>query len=287
MCLRYVLSISLLLTPLAWAQEDDFLMEEAEPEGAAHGGGRGRQTVIYRVEEKKAAEEEDEFEESEIDYRGVFRMREVRTESDWDCDPTAIPAWCRQFKMRIGLDSKWMSPRQPVDLDSDELFEVPMLYMTGHTAFTFSDQEVKNLRQYLFNGGVLWVEDCLYGFPFGRAFKSEMKRVLPEFGQESVLKGAKGLETVFGIHYKIKVSDEGIPDAGMGPYKQGVPIQVIRIKGRVAVLYTAYDLGCFAEISSPPTPANPLGGPMHGYYQSEREAAYRLSTNIILFLLTH
>jgi len=26
---------------------------------------------------------------------------------------------------------------------------------------------------------------------------------------------------------------------------------------------------------------------MHGYYQVEREAAYRLSTNIVLFLLTH
>jgi len=26
---------------------------------------------------------------------------------------------------------------------------------------------------------------------------------------------------------------------------------------------------------------------MHGYYQVEREAAYRLSTNIVLLLLTH
>jgi len=275
-----------LIAPLTWAQDDDFLKEDPGPASAGT-GQTGRQTVIYRTEKKTEQDLEGALEASEIDYRGVFRMREVRTESDWDCDPTAIPAWCRQFKMRLGLESKWMNPRQPVRLDDDEIFECPLLYMTGHTAFTFSDEEVKNLRRYLLNGGALFVDDCLYGFPFGRSFMSEMKRALPEHSFEPILKGKKGFDSIFGIHYKINVSEEGIPNGGMGYYKQGVPIQVIRLDGRAAVIYTGYDLGCFAEISSPPTPANPIGGPMHGHYQSEREASYRLSTNIILYLLTH
>jgi hypothetical protein len=281
------LLLGLILVPAAsWAQDDDFLKEKPSPvsSGAASGG---RQTVIYKTEDKKTAEGEDVLQASEIQYRGVFRMREIRTESDWDCDPTAIPAWCRQIKMRLGLESKWENPRQPVSLDNEEIFEAPLLYMTGHTAFSFSDQEVKNLRLYLLNGGLLFVDDCLYGFPFGRSFMSEIKRVLPEHGFESILPGQTRLDSIFGIHYRIAVSPAGIPSSGMGYFKQGVPLQAIRIQGRIAVLYSAYDLGCLAEISSPPTPANPLGGPMHGYYQSEREACYRLTTNILLFLLTH
>jgi hypothetical protein len=280
------LCLFLLPAAPAVAQDDDFLKDDRTPSTGKSGSG-GRQTVVYKAEEKTQAADEKVAEATEIKYRGVFRMREVRTESDWDCDPTAIAAWSRQFKMRLGLNAQDLNPRQPVRLDNDEIFEAPMLYMTGHTAFSFSEDEVKNLRRYLLNGGVLFVDDCLYGFPFGRSFMSEMRRVLPEYSFEPMLMGKKGLDTLFGMHYKIKVSDDGIPDSGMGYYKQGVPVQLIQIEGRAAVLYTAYDIGCYAEISSPPTPANPIGGPMHGHYQSEREGSYRLSTNIILYLMTH
>ncbi|MBI2195382.1 MAG: DUF4159 domain-containing protein [Planctomycetes bacterium] len=287
MLTRFLISILLVWAGAAQAQDEEFLKDPSAGGAAAAAKGGRKQKVLSRTETKKTAARDEELPKSEIRNRGIFRIREVRTESDWDCDPTAIPAWCRQFHMRVGLNTKWMNPRQPVNLDSEEIFEMPILYMTGHTAFTFSDVEVKNLRRYLLNGGALWVDDCLFGFPFGRSFKSEIKRVLPETGFEPVLPGQKGLDSLFGIHYQIRTTEAGVPESGMGYYKQGSPVQVIRVDGCVAVVYTAFDLGCYAEISSPPTAANPIGGPMHSMYQPEREGSYRLCTNLVLYLLTH
>ena len=45
-------------------------------------------------------------------------------------------------------------------------------------AFTLSDQELAGLRKYLKNGGFLYADDCLFGFPFGPAFHGEMRRVV-------------------------------------------------------------------------------------------------------------
>lgn len=282
----FLLSILAACAP-AEAQDDDFLKEAAPASGQGAARAGRKHTVLSKTEQKKTGPRDEELPKSEIKNRGIFRIREVRTESDWDCDPTAIPAWCRQFHMRVGLNAKWMNPRQPVNLDNEEIFEMPILYMTGHNAFTFSDQEIKNLRRYLLNGGALWVDDCLFGFPFGRSFKSEIKRVMPEYALEPIMPDQKGMDSLFSIHYRIKLNDLGVPESGMGFYKQGTPVQLLRVEGRVAVVYTAYDLGCYAEISSPPTAANPIGGPMHSMYQPEREGSYRLSTNIVLFLLTH
>ncbi|MBI2194924.1 MAG: DUF4159 domain-containing protein [Planctomycetes bacterium] len=283
----FLVAIVLLAAPPSRAEEEGFLSEERKPSPHPAMGGNPKQQVLVRMEEEResAGEGGEQLPPSEIKNRGIFRMREVRTDSDWDCDPTAIPAWCRQFQLRLGLNAKWMNPRQPVTLDSEEIFEIPMLYMTGHNAFSFSEHDVQSLRRYLLNGGVLWVDDCLYGFPFGRSFKSEIRRVLPEYAFEPILPTFKGLNSFFGLHYQIRANESGMPEGG--GYKQGVPVQVIRIQGQVAVLYTPYDLGCHAEISSPPTAANPLGGPMHSLFQSWREDSYRLSTNIVLFLLTH
>ncbi len=61
------------------------------------------------------------------------------------------------------------------------------------------------------------------------------------------------------------------------------------IGGSVSVLYTPQDFGCHWEISSPPTPTNPLGAGMHNMdlVPGARDAAYKIGINIIFYSFLH
>ena len=64
-----------------------------------------------------------------------------------------------------------------VEVGSPELFNYPFVHMTGHGNVIFSEQETKNLRNYLLGGGFLHVSDN-YGIDV--FIRKEMKKVFPE-----------------------------------------------------------------------------------------------------------
>ncbi len=94
---------------------------------------------------------------------------------DWYANPTALPnliAFCnRELGTRI--------PSKPkvVEAGSSDIFDYPIVFMTGHGNVFFSEAVSRNLRTYLLAGGFLHVSDN-YGLdPYIRA---EMKKVFPE-----------------------------------------------------------------------------------------------------------
>ena len=52
--------------------------------------------------------------------------------------------------------------------------------MTGHEDFQFNEDEVRVLRSYLANGGVLLADACCGRAAFDKAFRREIKKVLPK-----------------------------------------------------------------------------------------------------------
>lgn len=64
-----------------------------------------------------------------------------------------------------------------VEVGSPELFNYPFIHMTGHGNVIFTDQEAKNLRNYLAGGGFLHVSD---NFGMDVFIRKEMKKVFPE-----------------------------------------------------------------------------------------------------------
>ncbi len=64
-----------------------------------------------------------------------------------------------------------------VEAGSLEIFNYPFVHMTGHGNVIFSDQEAKNLRNYLLGGGFLHVSD---NFGMDVFIRKEMKKVFPE-----------------------------------------------------------------------------------------------------------
>ncbi len=127
-----------------------------------------------------------------------------------------------------------------LDIGTDQLFTLkpPFVYLTGHKDFHFTENEVKNLRQYLMLGGAIWADSALAGrrSRFDIAFRREIKRVLPDRDFEVVPDTHEMFDTFF--------DNIGLP-TGMNFYQE--PIEMINIRGELAVLYTLNGYGHFWE----------------------------------------
>jgi hypothetical protein len=85
------------------------------------------------------------------------------------------------FSFRLQqLTSMEVDPEGVVlELTDPELFDYPFIYMLEPGRLVFSEDEVKNLRRYLLNGGFLMVDD-FWGENEWDNFYYEIKRVFPD-----------------------------------------------------------------------------------------------------------
>lgn len=183
---------------------------------------------------------------------------------DWYNDPSAEVNLLNFVRQHTGLD---VDPKYEfVDINSENFFSYPFIFITGHGNITFSENEVRRLRTYLDNGGFLYADDD-YGMD--KAFRREMKKVFP--GQELV-------ELPFNnpiYHCQF--------DFPNGPPKthehNGKPPQGFGLfhNGRLVVYYT-YETN----------PSDGWADPeVHNDPEPKRQEALRFGTNIVIYALTH
>jgi hypothetical protein len=71
-----------------------------------------------------------------------------------------------------------INPEQAtVDAGSAEIFNYPLVHMTGHGNVIFSTQETENLRNYLLAGGFLHVSD---NYGMDQFVRLQLKKIFPE-----------------------------------------------------------------------------------------------------------
>ncbi|MCB9183835.1 MAG: DUF4159 domain-containing protein [Flavobacteriales bacterium] len=94
---------------------------------------------------------------------------------DWYANPTSVPNLVKFCNAQMGMG---INPDVPtVEVGSPELFNYPLVHMTGHGNVVFSAQEADNLRNYLIGGGFLHISDNYGMDPYIRPM---LKRVFPE-----------------------------------------------------------------------------------------------------------
>lgn len=94
---------------------------------------------------------------------------------DWYANPTSLPNLIRFCNENLGTDIA--SNPETVDVGSQEIFNFPFIHLTGHGNIVFSNQDIKNLRDYLIGGGFLHISD---NYGLDEFIRREMKRVFPE-----------------------------------------------------------------------------------------------------------
>ncbi len=128
-------------------------------------------------------------------------MSKVRysTTPDWNLHPQAVANLVRRVESKWKRDLTWqtfdLNPRQFESLQGNSLgqmkdkqladmLESPVLFISGSQDFTWTENEVENLRRYVDNGGFIFAEAChgngCNGLAFDSAFQREMARVFPE-----------------------------------------------------------------------------------------------------------
>ena len=94
---------------------------------------------------------------------------------DWYSNPTALPnliEFCNQ-----NINTKIETKPQSVEVSSTDIFQFPLLHMTGHGNVFFSEEDAENLRNYLISGGFLHIDDNYGMEPY---ITEELKKVFPD-----------------------------------------------------------------------------------------------------------
>ena len=145
------------------------------------------------------------------------------------------------FLVQAEKDSKISTSRRfhAVKLAGDELFEFPLVIMTGEGTFDLPDGERQNLRKFVEGGGMLLASASCSSPDWDRSFRAEMAKVFPDHALAALGMDHPIFHTVYDVT-ELK--------GGHGPVR---PLEGITVGGRLGVIYsvdglnnTAHTQGC-------------------------------------------
>jgi hypothetical protein len=183
---------------------------------------------------------------------------------DWYGDRTALVnliKFCNE-----NLKTNFQPEEETVEVGSDQIFNYPFVFMTGHGNVIFSDQEARNLRKYLTGGGFLHIDD---NYGFDKFIRPQMKKVFPELDFVE-------LPTNYAIYHQKYSFPAGLPKIHEHDGKRPQGFGLI-YKGRLVCFYTfECDLGNGWEDY----------GTYAGDSQEARLKALRMGANLIQYIFT-
>lgn len=150
---------------------------------------------------------------------------------DWYSNPTSLPnliSFCnQQIHTTIQPKPETVTPR------SIDLFDYPLVHMTGHGNVFFSSEEAENLRNYLLSGGFLHIDD---NYGMDQYLRKELAKIFPN----KELKELPGNHPIFSTAFKFP---NGIPKIHEHDSKKPQAFGIYE-EGRLIILYTfETDLG--------------------------------------------
>ncbi len=210
------------------------------------------------------------YHEAAAPSRDDFVMAQLIHEGDWDPDPSAIHNLLRHTRDHSTMEVKFK--RVNVRPSDPRIAEYPLLYMTGHDEFVWSDEEIVKIRNYLKAGGMLVADACCGRVSFDKSFRQAMAKVFPS----STVDQLPADHPLYDLHYPIRevsYTDRTYEDFG----KMSAPaLEGISLDGRLAVVYSRFDLGNGWEQFPHPY--------SYGYLSDD---AMKIGTNLLVYAVTH
>lgn len=94
---------------------------------------------------------------------------------DWYANPTGLKNLIRFCNNNLNMNIQ--ANYDVIEASSQNLFDYPFIYMTGHGNVLFNQSEIRNLRNYLMGGGFLHIDD---NYGMDKYIRTEMKKVFPD-----------------------------------------------------------------------------------------------------------
>ncbi len=131
-----------------------------------------------------------------------------------------------------------------IELSSNDIFESPFCYLSGHKLVQFDSKEAANFKTYVQNGGFVFVDDCNHDIDglFAKSFEAQMNSL---FGPTAL----KKIPNTHPLYRSFFTFEKGPPITtfelnGWGDDLVHDYLKAITINGRIAVLYSNKDYGC-------------------------------------------
>ncbi|MHB1556142.1 MAG: DUF4159 domain-containing protein [Isosphaeraceae bacterium] len=210
------------------------------------------------------------FHEAHVPGRDDFVFAQLVHDGDWDPDPSAVHNLLKHVRDHSTLTVKFK--KVAVRPGDARAMGYPLLYMTGHHDFHWTDTEAAWLQHYLKAGGTLLADACCGRLAFHMAFQREIARVLPEHRLESLPLD----HPLYHAHYdirRVQYTPRVTEDFGAlsAPSLSGISLD-----GRLAVIYSRFDIGNGWELFPHP----------YSYGYSDKDAL-AIGTNVIITAVTH
>lgn len=131
-----------------------------------------------------------------------------------------------------------------IDLSSNDLFQSPFCYLSGHKLVQFDALESVHFKKYIQNGGFVFVDDCNHDIDglFAKSFEAQMSSM---FGAQAL----KKISNKHPLYNSFFSFEKGPPTTsfelnGWGDDLVHDYLKAIEINGRIGVLYSNKDYGC-------------------------------------------
>ncbi len=172
-----------------------------------------------------------------------FTFTRLRYNSgDWDTDQrmpsNILNSLIEYTTVAVNLQEK------VIDLASEEIFQYPFCYISGHKLVQFTRQEAANFKTYVQNGGFVFADDCNHDIDglFAKSFETQMSAL---FGAAAL----KKIKNDHAIYHSFFQFEKGPPNTGFELNGWGDDLvhdylKAIEINGRIGVLYSNKDYGC-------------------------------------------
>lgn len=172
-----------------------------------------------------------------------FTFTRLRYHSgDWDTDQrmpsNILNSLIEYTTVPINLQEK------VIDLSTEDIFQQPFSYISGHKLVQFDKQEAAMFKTYVQNGGFVFADDCNHDIDglFAKSFEVQMNNL---FGNGAL----KKINKHHDIYHSFFNFEKGPPNTsfelnGWGDDLVHDYLKAIEINGRIAVLYSNKDYGC-------------------------------------------
>ncbi len=164
---------------------------------------------------------------------------------------------------------------QPVGFDSQQLRDVPFLWVHGRTDFTWNDSERSVLREYLKNGGIILGSAVCGSQAFATAFRREMAKTLPNAPLTAIARDHPVLQVSGGFDLRGVTIRTPASGGQQVSRRTGPPVlETAMVDDLVGVFFSPLDLSCALE--------SPNSVQCRGYNTQD---AAKIVANLVLYTL--
>ncbi|MDZ7690736.1 MAG: DUF4159 domain-containing protein [Balneolaceae bacterium] len=181
---------------------------------------------------------------------------------DWYNDPSAFQNLIEFTNSQVPISIS--TEYDDVALGSRDLHKYPFVFLTGHGTISINQAEASNLREYLDNGGFLYVDDD-YGLDDN--FRKMLEQVYPS---EELVE----LPFQHAIYHQVYDFPEGLPKVHEHDNKPPQGFAIFR-EGKMVAFYS-YESNLADGWANPEVHNNP---------EPLRQKALQMGTNILVYAL--